>query len=65
MKKKICTGRNIGNNRVFVGEEQPLPALKSSFLQTLYEWLKASNLVYCNSLSEMLDICAVELFPSV
>jgi hypothetical protein len=53
------------NNRVFVGEELSIPALKSSFLQTLYDWLKASNLVYCNSLAEMLDKCAVESSISV
>ena len=52
-------------NRVFVGEELSIPALKSSFLQTLYDWLKASNLVYCNSLAEMFDRCAVESLLSV
>ena len=53
------------NSRVFVGEELSIPALKSSFLQTLYNWLKASNLVSCNSLAEMLDRCAVESFIAV
>jgi hypothetical protein len=32
-----------------------------SFLQTLYDWLKASNLVSSNSLSEMLDTCSFEV----
>ena len=49
------------NNRTFSGEEQSIPALKFSFLQTLYHWLKASNLVCSNSLSEMLDSCVVEV----
>uniref|UniRef100_A0A2N9H5P7 Reverse transcriptase domain-containing protein n=1 Tax=Fagus sylvatica TaxID=28930 RepID=A0A2N9H5P7_FAGSY len=47
------------NNRTFLGEEQSISALKCAFLQTLYEWLKASNLVCCNSISEMIDSCAV------
>ena len=47
------------NNRTFSGEEQSIPALKCFVLQTLYDWLKASNLVCCNSLSEMIDNCAV------
>ena len=29
------------NNRNFSGEEQSIPALKFSFLQTLHDWLKA------------------------
>ena len=48
-------------NRTFSGEEQSIPGLKFSFLQTLHDWLKASNLVCCNSLSEMLDSCAVKI----
>jgi hypothetical protein len=48
-----------------VGEELSIPTLKSSFLQTLYDWLKASNLVYCNSLAEMFDRCVVESLLSV
>ena len=32
-----------------------------SFLQTLYDWLKASNLISSNSLSEMLDTCSFEV----
>ena len=47
------------NNRTFLGEEQSIPALKCSVLQTLYDWLKAFNLVGCNSLTEMIDSCAV------
>ena len=35
------------NNRTFSGEEQSIPALKFSFLQTLHDCLKASNLVCC------------------
>ncbi len=38
-----------------------IPALKFTFLQTLYDWLKASNLVYPNSLSDMLDTCSFEV----
>jgi hypothetical protein len=49
------------NNRTFSGEEQSIPALKFPFLQTLYDWLKASNLVCSNSLCEMLDSCVVEV----
>ena len=49
------------NIRTLSGEEQSIPALKFSFLQTLYNWLKASNLFCSNSLSGMLDSCAVEV----
>uniref|UniRef100_A0A2N9I6W2 Uncharacterized protein n=1 Tax=Fagus sylvatica TaxID=28930 RepID=A0A2N9I6W2_FAGSY len=43
------------NSQTFSGEEQSVPALKYSFLQTLYEWLKASNLISAYYLAEMHD----------
>ena len=42
------------NARTFNGEESSIPALKFLFLQTLYEWLRASNLITSVSLSDML-----------
>jgi hypothetical protein len=47
------------NSRTFSGEEQSVPMLKSSFLQTLFEWLKASHLISATTVAEMLDICSV------
>ena len=46
------------NSRTFLGEEQSVPALKFTFLQTLFEWLKASNLISAHSVAEMLDTCS-------
>ena len=46
------------NARTFSGEEQTTPALKLSFLRTLFEWVAASNLADSSSLPEMLDICS-------
>jgi hypothetical protein len=46
------------NARTFNGEETSVPALKFSFLQSLFEWSTASNLIYSNSMSDMLDICS-------
>ena len=46
------------NSRTFSGEEQSVPALKFTFLQTLFEWLKASNLISAHSVAEMLDTCS-------
>ena len=45
------------NSQTFSGEEQSVPALKYS-LQTLYEWLKASNLISAYSLAKMHDNCS-------
>uniref|UniRef100_A0A2N9FQZ1 Reverse transcriptase zinc-binding domain-containing protein n=1 Tax=Fagus sylvatica TaxID=28930 RepID=A0A2N9FQZ1_FAGSY len=45
------------NSRTFSGEENSVPALKYS-LQTLYEWLKASNLISSYSVADMLDSCS-------
>ncbi len=47
------------NSRTFSGEEQSVPKLKFSFLQSLFEWLKASHLISAHSVAEMLDICSV------
>ena len=41
------------------GEETSIPALKFQFLQTLFNWLKASQLITLNSLSVKLDLCSV------
>jgi hypothetical protein len=49
------------NTRTFSGVEQSVPALKHSFLQTLYDWLNTSNLISSYSLSEMFDICSFEV----
>ena len=38
---------------------QSVPAFKLTFLQTLFEWMKASNLISAHSVAEMLDICSV------
>ena len=46
------------NSRAFSGEENSVPALKYSFLQTLYEWLKASNLISSYFFADMLDSCS-------
>ncbi len=46
------------NSRTFSGEENSVPALKYSFLQTLYKWLKASNLISSYSVADMLDSCS-------
>ena len=46
------------NARTFLGEETSVPALKFSFLQALFEWSMASNLVPFNSISELLDMCS-------
>ena len=45
------------NSRTFSEEEHSVPALKFTFLQTLFEWLKASNLISAHSVAEMLDNC--------
>jgi hypothetical protein len=47
------------NSRTFSGEEQSVTKLKFSFLQTLFEWLKASHLVSATTVAEMLDNCSV------
>ena len=44
------------NAHTFSEEETSGPALKFSFLQALFEWSTASNLVPSNSISELLDI---------
>ena len=46
------------NSRTFSAEEQSVPVLKFSFLQTLFEWLKASHLIPAHSVAEMLDNCS-------
>jgi hypothetical protein len=46
------------NSRTFSGEEQSVPMLKFSFLNTLFEWLKASHLISAHSVAEMLDNCS-------
>ena len=46
------------NSRTFSGEEQSVPMLKLSFLNTLFEWLKASHLISAHSVAEMLDNCS-------
>ena len=38
--------------------------LKFSFLQTLFEWLKAAHLISAHSVAEMLDNCSVWAFIS-
>jgi hypothetical protein len=53
------------NSRTFSGEEQSVPALKFTFLQTLFEWLKASNLISAHSVAEMLDNCSFYAFNSL
>jgi hypothetical protein len=45
------------NARTFNGEESSIPVLKFLVLQTLYEWLRASNLITSASLSDMLSLC--------
>jgi hypothetical protein len=45
------------NSRTFNGEETSIPALKFRFLKTLFEWLKASDLISSKSMSEMLMLC--------
>jgi hypothetical protein len=45
------------NSRIFNGEETSIPALKFRFLQALFEWLKASDLISSKSISEMLMLC--------
>jgi hypothetical protein len=52
------------NSRIFNGEETSIPALKFRFLQALFEWLKASDLISSKSISEMLMLCYF-LFCSV
>ena len=44
----LWSGRNA---RTFKGEEKTLPMLKFTFLQQLYEWLKASNPVSFTTVS--------------
>jgi hypothetical protein len=46
------------NSRTFSGEEQSVPGLKFTSLHILFEWLKASNLISANSVTEMLDNCS-------
>jgi hypothetical protein len=48
-----------GNARTFTRGKKTLPALKFSFLQALFEWLKNSNSVSFTSMLEMLDSCSV------
>ena len=45
------------NARTFNGEETSIPALKFLFLQTMFQWLKASNLITSVSLSDLLMLC--------
>jgi hypothetical protein len=45
------------NTRTFNGEETSIPALKFRFIQTLFEWLKASDLISSESISDMLMLC--------
>ena len=46
------------NSRTLSGEEQSVLALKYTFLQTLFEWLKASKLISAHSVADMLDNCS-------
>ena len=46
------------NARTFNGEETSIPALKFLLLQTLFDWLKASNLITSDSVSDMLMLCS-------
>ena len=46
------------NSQTFSGEAHSVPALKYSFLQTLYEWQKASNLISSYSVTDKLDSCS-------
>ncbi len=48
----------IKTSREFTGCQKSVPALKFSFLQTLFEWLKAANLVSSTSMTDMLDTCS-------
>jgi hypothetical protein len=50
-----CLGHER-NTRTFTGDEKSTPTLKFYILQTLFDWLKASNIIMSSSLSEML-IC--------
>ena len=43
--------------RTFTGDSRSMPALKLYFLQSLFYWLKASRLVFSDSLIDMIDIC--------
>ncbi len=45
------------NARSFTGTSRSMPALKLYFLQSLFYWLKASRLVFSDSLIDMIDIC--------
>ncbi len=46
------------NARTFNEEETSIPALKFLLLQTLFDWLKASNLITSDSVSDMLMLCS-------
>jgi hypothetical protein len=46
------------NERTFNDKETSIPALKFHFLQSLFDWLKASQLITSISLTEMLDLCS-------
>ena len=46
------------NARTFTGESRLMPALKFYFLQSLFDWLKASRIVTSNSLTDMIDTCS-------
>ena len=49
------------NSRIFKGEEKTIPMLKYTFLQLLFEWLKASPSVSFNFVLDMLDYCSLWL----
>ena len=41
------------NARTFNGEETFIPTLKFRFIQTLFEWLKGSDLIFSESIPEI------------
>jgi hypothetical protein len=46
------------NARTFNGEETSIPTLKFIILQTMFDWLKATNLTTSSSISDMLSLCS-------
>jgi hypothetical protein len=46
------------NARTFTGVEATVPALKFSFLQTLFEWTTTLNIAHSETMADMLDLCS-------
>ena len=46
------------NARTFTGVEATVPALKFSFLQTLFEWTTTLNIAHSDTMADMLDLCS-------